>query len=265
VSSQEGRLAVDALAEDGTVVASRSVRLPVVQGGLIARASAAGRSIELEWEMLGEPRPVLVDVFEGRRWIDALSVAPGAGSFDAPSSGVLRIQARADLFSDDTAGVTYVVAPRPSDPPPHRQAAEAVLSDAERDGLDPLALSIVDGSFDGSPEDATRALFAVPSFGVIAIGSAVSARVGVDETFDREQEARRWIAAAVILLLGLIVSMVLLRVEVAAQARAHYLLESLGDGAEPIVRRPSFGRGLWAFVLLVFVLMAVLALSKGWF
>jgi len=59
--------------------------------------------------------------------------------------------------------------------------------------------------------------------------------------------------------------MVLLRIELAAQARAHRILEDLGDGSP--VSRPdrSSGRGLWAFVLLVFVVMAVLALSKGWF
>jgi hypothetical protein len=61
------------------------------------------------------------------------------------------------------------------------------------------------------------------------------------------------------------VSMVLLRIEVVAQKRARQLLEELGDETPP--RRPgtSLGRGLWAFVLLVFVLMAVLALSKRWF
>jgi hypothetical protein len=58
--------------------------------------------------------------------------------------------------------------------------------------------------------------------------------------------------------------MVLLRVELLAQARARQLLEDLGEGA-PVPRRTAFGRGLWAFVLLVFVLMAVLALSKRWF
>jgi hypothetical protein len=265
VKGQEGLVAVEALAEDGTVLASRAVRLPVILGGLIARASAEGRAVRLQWETLGEPRPVLVDVFEKRRWVDALSLAPGEGSFEAPTTGVLRLQARADLFSDNTAGVSYVVAARPTDPPPHRQAAETVLSDADREGLDPLAASIIDGSFEGSPEDATRAMLAVPSFDVVAIGPGVSARVGLDDALARDQEVYRWAAAGAIFLLGLMVSMVLLRIEVVAQARAHQLLESLGEETEPAARRASVGRGLWAFVLFVFVLMAVLALSKGWF
>ncbi len=93
----------------------------------------------------------------------------------------------------------------------------------------------------------------------------MSSRTGVDQALELEQELRRWQAAAVIFLIGLIVSMVLLRGELVAQARARQLLDELGDGASPAVRAPSSGRGLWAFVLLIFVLMAVLALSKRWF
>jgi hypothetical protein len=108
-------------------------------------------------------------------------------------------------------------------------------------------------------------LFAVPSFDVVAVGAGTSARVGADEALDGEQELRRWQAAAAILLIGLMVSMVLLRVELLAQARARQLLDELGEETATPRRTASPGRGLWAFVLLVFVLMAVLALSKGWF
>jgi hypothetical protein len=87
----------------------------------------------------------------------------------------------------------------------------------------------------------------------------------VDQAHEQEQEHRRWQAAAVILLIGLMVSMVLLRIEIVGQVRARQLLEGLGDEAVAPSPRASSGRGLWAFVLLVFVLMAVLALSKRWF
>jgi hypothetical protein len=100
---------------------------------------------------------------------------------------------------------------------------------------------------------------------VVAIGPGVSARIGVDETLEDDQELRRWQAAAAILLIGLMVGMVLLRVELIAQARARQLLDAFGDEAPPPRGSTSSGRGLWAFVLLVFVLMAVLALSKRWF
>ena len=93
----------------------------------------------------------------------------------------------------------------------------------------------------------------------------MSARIGVDETLEREQELRRWQAAAAILLIGLMVSMVLLRLELVAQASARQLLDDFGEEAPPTHEGVSSGRGLWAFVLLVFVLMAVLALSKRWF
>lgn len=96
------------------------------------------------------------------------------------------------------------------------------------------------------------------------MGPGVSTTVGVDEALALAQERRRWWAAAAILLLGFVVSMVLLRVELIARAEARQLLEDLGEGA-PLRRDPTFGRGLWAFVLLVFMLMAVLALSKRWF
>ncbi|MGB5547419.1 MAG: hypothetical protein WBM74_12675, partial [Polyangiales bacterium] len=141
-----------------------------------------------------------------------------------------------------------------------------VVADADRAGLDPLALTILDGGLpEAGVEDALRALFAVPSFDVVSIGAGMSSRTGVDQALELEQELRRWQAAAVIFLIGLIVSMVLLRGELLAQARARQLLDELGDETSPAVRAPCSGRGLWAFVLLIFVLMAVLALSKRWF
>ena len=183
-----------------------------------------------------------------------------------PGPGVCRLQVRRDLFSDNTAGVSYVVVANSNQRGRAHAAAEAVLADADREGLDPLALAVVDGALPApATEDAIRALFAVPSFDVISLGPGMSSRVGVDQALELEQELRRWQAAAVIFLIGLIVSMVLLRVELLGQARARQVLDELGDGAESSTRTPSSGRGLWAFVLLIFVLMAVLALSKRWF
>jgi hypothetical protein len=266
VAGNEGRVEVEALGPDGVVVAAREVRLPVVPGGIVARASVTDGAIELEWEQLGGRDPVLVDVFEGRRWMHALSLSPDAPHFPVLGPGVWRLQVRADLFSDNTAGVAHVVVADPDGPGPARHAATAVLAEADREGLDPLAVAIIDGDAPRpGTEDLLRALFAVPSFDVVAVGAGTSARVGTDEALDGEQELRRWQAAAAILLIGLMVSMVLLRVELVAQARARQLLDELGDEAATPRRTASPGRGLWAFVLLVFVLMAVLALSKGWF
>lgn len=266
VVGNEGRVAVEALDEDGAVVAARQVRLPVVPGGIVARASASDGRFQLEWERLGEPGPVLVDVFQGRRWVDALSLSLEDPYLPALGPGVWRLQARADLFSDNTAGVSYVVVADSDAPDRARQAAEAVVAEADREGLDPLAVAVIEGPLpEGGVDDLLRALFAIPSFDVVSTGTGMSARVGVDQALGREQELRRWLAAGLILLIGLMVSMVLLRIEVVAQTRARQLLEELGDETPP--RRPgtSVGRGLWAFVLLVFVLMAVLALSKRWF
>lgn len=264
VRGQEGRASIEALGDDGVVLAARDLRLPVLPGGLLARASADGGSVRLEWEALGGPRPVLIDIFSEHRWTHARSLAPGDESLGPLPPGVWRLQVRADLFSDNTAGVTFVVVTTPPARDPLPFAANAVLAKADRDGLDPLAMSILGGAFAGSASDALDALFAVPSFGAVPMGPGVSTTVRVDEALAIAQERRRWWAAGVILLLGLVVSMLLLRAEVRAQEEARQLLQDLGDGSEP-PSRSTFGRGLWAFVLLVFVLMAVLALSKRWF
>jgi len=264
VRGQEGRVAVEAIGEDGAVLAAREARLPVLPGGLVARASVDAGSVRLEWEGLGGPRPVLVDIFQEHRWTGARSLGPGEGSLGRFPPGVWRLQVRTDLFSDNTAAVLFVVVTDPDGGDPLILAADSVLADADRDGLDPLAMAIVDGAFSGDQGDALAALFSVPNFDVVAMGPGVSTTIGVDEALAFAQERRRWWAAAAILLLGFSVSMVLLRVELIARAEARQLLEDLGEGAPP-PRRPTFGRGLWAFVLLVFVLMAVLALSKRWF
>ena len=265
VRGQEGLGVVEAVAPDGRVTASREVRLPLVQGGLVARASLRDGALFLAWESLGGEAPVLVDVFEDHRWVRAFSLHPEHPVADAPGPGVWRIQARADVFSDNTAAVAYVVVPATGDTDTLRAAAESVMKTADREGLDPLAAAILDDRFSGDADGAMRALFAAPSFGVVAVGPGVSARIGVDEALAREQDIRRWQAAGVILLLGFVVSMVLLRVELTAQARAGRFLDELGDEGAARRHRSPPGRGLWAFVLLVFVLIAVLALSKRWF
>jgi hypothetical protein len=126
-------------------------------------------------------------------------------------------------------------------------------------------MAILDGSFDGDPAAAARAVLAIPAFDVVTLGRGVSSRIGVDEAAAEAQEARRWRAAFLILIVGLFVSVVLFRVEVVAQQQADRLLESLAAGNEVGVPRRTAGRGLWLLALFVFVVIAALALSKGWF
>ena len=108
-------------------------------------------------------------------------------------------------------------------------------------------------------------MFAVPSFDVVRVGSGVSARLGLDEAFAERQDRRRWQAAALILFIGILVSIALLRVDISAQRRGKAILAGVSTEEAPTPGRPTPGRGLWAFVLFVFVAMAVLALSKRWF
>ncbi len=92
VAGNEGRVEVEALDDDGVVVAAREVRLPVVPGGIVARASTVDGRIEVEWDQLGGRTPVLVDVFQGRRWMHAFSLSPRILTcrVSAPASGGFR-------------------------------------------------------------------------------------------------------------------------------------------------------------------------------
>lgn len=261
----EARVEVELFSADGSLLGAREVRLPLVPGGIVARTTEDDGRRRLGWEQLAGPEPVLVDAFQGGRWMQAFSLSPDDPYLEALGPGVWRLQVRADLFSDNTAGVTYVVVSDPDGAAPVRLAVDALMADASRDGLDPLALALSQDAETPLSPNLRRALFAVPSFDVISVGGGTSARVGEDERLEAEQELRRWQAAAVILLIGLIVSIVLLRVDRRAQARARQLLDSLGDETTAASVAAAPGRGLWAFVLLVFVLMALLALSKRWF
>lgn len=265
VVGNEARIEVQALGRDGRVLASRQVRLPVVPGGISASAYVKGRRVRIEWEELGGAGPVLIDVYRGDRWTYAFSVAPDEPWLPLPlEPGVWRLQVRADLFSTNTAGVVHVVIHDSNGPAALQVAARSVLDHAQRDGLDPLAMAIVEGEVPSAQtEDAMRALFGPRNFGVLSVGGTVSLL-----STDADQGRRnlmRWIAAAIIIAIGLLVSLALLRVELIGQARAQELLEGFDDTDPPPSPAPSLERWLWVFVFLVFALIAVLALSKGWF
>lgn len=264
VRGHEALVDVFALNANGLPLASRRVRLPVVPGAMVARVTGRDGLASVSWQDLGGPTPVLLDLFEGRRWVSALSLEAENDTFELPGPGVWRVQLRRDLFSDNTAAVSYAVVARSGGPGALREAAEAITRSSQLEGLDPIAHAVLEGRFEGDRQLAIRALFAVPSFDVVSTGTGVSSAILSGTEPDRRQDRLRWIAAAFILLLGFLVSAVLFRVERTARADAARLLAGLDERA-PRARMPSVGRGLWAFVLFVFVLMALLALSKRWF
>ena len=265
VIGNEARIEVQALGPDDRVAASREVRLPVVPGGISARASLDGGRVRIEWDELGDDGPVLVDAYRGNQWTYAFSVTPNDPWLPLPlDPGVWRFQVRADLFSRSTAGVAHVVIPDGDGSAALEVAAQTVLADAQRDGLDPIAMAIIDGEVPpDQAEDAIRALFGPRNFGVVSLAGMVSLPE-VDPGQSR-RDLMRWIAAAIILAIGLLVSLALLRLEFLAQARARELLEGFDDAGPLPSPAPLLERWLWAFVFLVFVLIAALALSKGWF
>ncbi len=265
VVGNEARVEVQAMGAGEQVVASRQVRLPVVPGGISVRALVDEGRVRLEWDDLGGSGPVLVDVYRGNQWTHAVSLAP-----DQPwlpislSPGVWRLQVRRDLFSRNTAGIAHVVIPARAMGTELEIAARALLADAEREGLDPIAMAILDGSVPSDQtQDAIRALFGPRNFGVVSLETRVSHLE--TESNSNRREIVRWTAAAIILAIGALVSLALLRLELLAQARAQQLLEDLGDAHLPPSSAPPLERWLWLFVFLVFVLIAALALSKGWF
>ena len=265
VAGNEARIEVQALGPDDRVVASREVRLPVVAGGISARASVDGRRVRIEWDELGGSGPVLVDAYRGNQWTYAFSVTPDEPELPLPlDPGVWRLQVRADLFSKNTAGVVHVVISDRKGSAALEVAAQAVLAGAQRDGLDPIAMAIVDGEVPSDQtEDAIRALFGPQNFGVVSLDEVVSLlEVNADQS---RREPVRWFAAAIILAIGVLVSLALLRLELLAQARARELFEGFDDAEPPPSPAASFERWLWVFVFLVFALIALLALSKGWF
>ena len=265
VVGNEATMKVEAIASDGQVLASRQVRLPIVPGAITARASYDHERVRLQWEQLGGAAPILVDVYRTNLWSYASSVSPEDPvlPIDLPP-GVWRLQLRADLFSTNTAGVAHVVIPSDDGVPALEMAARAVLADGERDGLDPLAMAIVDGKVpEAQAADAIRALFGPRNFGVVSL-AGVASRVEADPRRGR-RERLRWTAAAAIVAIGLVVSLAMRRLERSAQTAAPHALESFDDSEPAPASAPSLERWLWAFVLLVYALVASLALSKGWF
>jgi hypothetical protein len=238
--------------------------VPVVPGGLCARASADGKRVRVDWDEIGVRGPVLVDVYEDYHWRYALSVTPEDPWLPIElERGVWRLQVRADLFSRDTAGIAHVVI-APDERDALEVAARYVLADAQREGLDPLALAILEDEIPpGEDEDAIRALFGPRNFGVVSLHGVVS-HLDADSRHERKR-GLRWIAAAIILGVGMLVSVVLFRLELVARANAREVLDSFDDTASSSTASPGLERWLWAFVFLVFALIAALALSKGWF
>jgi hypothetical protein len=263
VTGPEARVAVEALDDTGAVLSLREARLPLVPGGMTARAEVRDDEVHLEWHSMSADAPVLVDVFADHRWVSAHSVTRADPVIRNLGPGVWRLQLRHDLFSSNTGAVTFaVVLP---DDAALEAAAELALSASDSRGLDPLAMAIIEGSFDGDPAAALRSVLGIPAFDVVTLGPGVSSRIGVDEAAADAQKARRWRAAFLILVVGLFVSVVLLRVEVVAQQQANEVLQSLASDDDVAKPLPVSGRGLWVLALFVFVVIAALALSKGWF
>lgn len=264
VVGNEARLEVQALDHFGEVAASREVRLPIVPGGLSLRASAEGGRIRVDWDQVGGQEPILVDVYDGPNWRYAFSVAPEDPYLPVElPEGVWRIQARRDFFSRSTAGVAHVVVSPGSPKERMQMAAKAVLARAHRDGLDPLAMAIVEGRVPVEHASAAvLALFGPSNFGVVSLTSTVSL---LEPGSNGEREVARWIAAALILTIGLLVSLLLLRMDLRARARARELLEGLDESQAVSSLGAPLERWLWLFVGCVFVAIAALALSKGWF
>ncbi|MCA9611419.1 MAG: hypothetical protein H6721_09025 [Sandaracinus sp.] len=247
---------VDAVAlDDGHPFAWRRVQLPLGTAapaltgvpGLVAPGTRPSFTIR---GPLDEPSPFVIDLFHDERWLHTESVRVGPDepvtprrALDLP--GLWRVQVRTEPFGATHAATRFVFV--------------GDLAALERSGY-PEAWQ-VPWVRDEDPDRAARFLLAVGELELVTMPGltrgAQQAEAGLHET----QGVRRWSAAALILLAGLLVAWAIVRRGLTASRQAARLLEAAGGEAAPASRAPIFGAGL--FTLALFAAVAALVLSRG--
>lgn len=244
--------------DDGRPFARRRLQLPLGTAApaitsaptLVALGSTPSIAIR---GPLDEETVFVVDVFHDERWLHTESVraTPGAPiplsrPLDRP--GLWRLQARLDPFGADHAATRYVFV---------GSLAELIESGyPEAWGVDDAReLSASD------PERTARFILAAGELELVTMPGltrgAQQAEAGLHET----QGIRRWGAAALVMLAGILVAVAIVRRGLRADVEATRLLESVGETPAPRSRAPIFGAG--AFTILLFAAVAMMVLSRG--
>lgn len=253
---------------DGGEVGRRSVQLPMGSAApaLERSASITQGEVSLEVARRYEEGALIVDVFHEDRWRRSVTLAAGSHVVQLDEPGLWRVQARSDPFGGGDVATRLVVV-APSD-----QAALDALArhPRQRDWLDPMAVALRRGDLpcpeiEAAPGPCAAARWAsfMLTAGELEVVALPTYTSGAAQTnaglHDRGQIRRAW-AAALILLAGLFVAIVVLRRGLRASRLAERLLE---EADAPHHQRPWTVWGSAVFVALVFLVAAMLVLSRG--
>lgn len=219
IHGPEGHVVLEAR-RAGTTVARRPLQLPVALAtpavAIEARAIAPGEAPRVAVEVLGDRPGVILDGYRDGAWAATGSMAPAAGTVEAPIAlpepGLWRLQVRTDPFGAPRAAVRMLAV---GDPEAAREAVAAL------DG-DPRAPE--------GPSDLRFAWAAASvEMGLRVLPPAASGVEADRERLEERQKVLR-IAALIAMLLGTIVAGALvLRRGVEAALEAQRVMEATGD------------------------------------
>jgi hypothetical protein len=119
----------------GRPVARRAVRLPIALASMVVQTDTTpSHTAEPRVRVFGADGSCIVDVFAAGRWLRTGSCAAcqrdNAWPFAALPAGLYRVQARSDVFSAQTAGVSSVYVRDPAEP---TERMPTLLTAAARD------------------------------------------------------------------------------------------------------------------------------------
>ncbi len=265
-NNNEASLAIVAY-RDGQEVGRRTLQLPMGSAAptLDSRPAVTPARLSIDVARRYDEGPVIVDLFREGRWRHSTTYDRGEHVVELDGAGLWRIQARSDPFGGDAATRLAVVAVNEG------AALDALAQhERQRDWQDPMAVAIRRGDLPcPQPQDVSgpcaaarwvRFMLAAGELEVASLptytSGAAQANAGLH---DRGQRRRAW-AAALIVVAGLFVAIVVVRRGLRATRQAERLLDAVEPGHHQ--RRWT----VWAsgaFVTMVFVAAALLVLSRG--
>lgn len=257
VSGSANARVVDAVAfDEGRPIARRRVQLPLgTAAPAIVRAPTLvplGSTPELAIRgVLDERAGYVVDLFHDERWLHTQSVAVSADepfalsrALDRP--GLWRVQVRTEPFAADHAATRLIFV--------------GTLTELAASGY-PEAWGVASMPEDADAERVARFVLAAGELELVTMPGltrgAQQAEAGLHET----QGIRRWGAAILVMLAGLLVAIAIVRRGLRADVEATRLMEAAGAIPEPRSKGPVYGAGL--FTLMLFAAVAAMVLSRG--
>ncbi len=253
---------------DGMEVGRRAVQLPMGSAAplLDSHVPITQRQLTVEVGRRYEGGVLIVDLFHEGHWRSSTTHPAGRHVFELDQPGLWRVQVRSDPFGTGDVATRLVVVADDD------EAALETLTwhPRQRDWLDPMAVAIrrddlpcprIEASLGPcSAERWASFMLAVGELEVVALPSFTSGAAQVNAGLHDTGQIRRAWAAALIICAGLFVAIVVVRRGMRASREAEHLLKEAGVSRH---ERPWTVWGSGAFVALVFVVAAMLVLSRG--